>query len=85
MFQEYDFLHNELQRQEKAVEKKLIEKDAELLKLMEEKKQRKRYEKGEIEEKIAMMGEKIIAKQTEIERLESEKRALEFRLERSEV
>lgn len=83
--QEYEFLQAELRRQEEAVERKLAEKDAELIKLKEERKSLRRYETGEAEQKAALLGEKLIAKQTAIERLESEKRALELRLERAEV
>ncbi|CAG9537764.1 unnamed protein product [Cercopithifilaria johnstoni] len=82
--QEYDFLQTEIHRQEEAVEKKLAEKDIELTKLMEEKKTGRRYEIGEMEQKISLLSEKLISKQTAIERIESEKRALELRLERAE-
>ncbi|VDM95435.1 unnamed protein product [Thelazia callipaeda] len=81
---EYEFLQAEMRRQEEAVERKLAEKDVEMAKLMEEKKTSRRYEVGEMEQKISLLSEKLIAKQTAIERLESEKRALELRLERSE-
>uniref|UniRef100_A0A914RQM8 Uncharacterized protein n=1 Tax=Parascaris equorum TaxID=6256 RepID=A0A914RQM8_PAREQ len=74
-----------MRRQEEAVERKLAEKDVELMKLMEERKMSKKYEAGEAEQRIALMSEKLIAKQTDIERLEGEKRALALRLERSEV
>lgn len=74
-----------MRRQEEAVERKLAEKDIELTKLMEEKKTSKRYENGEMEQKISLLSEKLISKQTAIERIESEKRALELRLERVEV
>ncbi|VDK36124.1 unnamed protein product [Gongylonema pulchrum] len=81
---EYEFLQAEMRRQEEAVERKLAEKDGELMKLMDEKKTSRRYEAGEMEQKVSLLGEKLIAKQTAIERLESEKRALELRLERAE-
>uniref|UniRef100_A0A915BFW6 Golgin-84 n=1 Tax=Parascaris univalens TaxID=6257 RepID=A0A915BFW6_PARUN len=81
---EYEFLQAEMRRQEEAVERKLAEKDVELMKLMEERKMSKKYEAGEAEQRIALMSEKLIAKQTDIERLEGEKRALALRLERSE-
>ncbi|EJW88490.1 hypothetical protein WUBG_00605 [Wuchereria bancrofti] len=81
---EYDFLQAEMRRQEEAVERKLAEKDIELAKLMEEKKTNKRYGAGEMEQKISLLSEKLISKQTAIERIESEKRALELRLERAE-
>ncbi|MCP9260949.1 hypothetical protein DINM_004349 [Dirofilaria immitis] len=61
----YDFLQAEMNRQEEAVERKLAEKDIELMKLIEKTKANKRYE--------------IV-----IEKIESEKRALELRLERAE-
>lgn len=75
----------EIRRQEEAVERKLAEKDIELAKLMEEKRTTKRYDINEMEQKISLLSEKLISKQTAIERIESEKRALELRLERSEV
>uniref|UniRef100_F1KZA4 Golgin subfamily A member 5 n=1 Tax=Ascaris suum TaxID=6253 RepID=F1KZA4_ASCSU len=81
---EYEFLQAEMRRQEEAVDRKLAEKDVELMKLMEERKMSKKYEVGEAEQRIALMSEKLIAKQTDIERLEGEKRALALRLERSE-
>ncbi|VDO46923.1 unnamed protein product, partial [Onchocerca flexuosa] len=81
---EYDLLKAEMHRQEEAVERKLAEKDMELTKLMEEKKASKRYEIGEMEQKILLLSEKLISKQAVIERIESEKRMLELRLERSE-
>ncbi|KAL3998328.1 Golgin subfamily A member 5 protein [Acanthocheilonema viteae] len=81
---EYDFLQAEMRRQEEAVERKLAEKDIELTKVMEEKKTSKRYEIGEMEQKISLLSEKLISKQTAIERIESEKRALELRLERAQ-
>lgn len=81
---EYEFLQAEMRRQEEAVERKLAEKDVELMKLMEERKSSRKYEAGEAEQRITLMGEKLIAKQTAIERLEGEKRALTLRLERSE-
>lgn len=74
-----------MHRQEEAVERKLAEKDIELTKLMEEKKASKRYEIGEMEQKILFLSEKLISKQAVIERIESEKRSLELRLERAEV
>lgn len=74
-----------MRRQEEAIERKLAEKDIELMKLMEENKTSKRYEIGEMEQKISLLSEKLISKQTAIERIESEKRALELRLERAEV
>lgn len=74
-----------MRRQEEAVDRKLAEKDVELMKLMEERKMSKKYEVGEAEQRIALMSEKLIAKQTDIERLEGEKRALALRLERLEV
>uniref|UniRef100_A0A8R1TXG2 Golgin-84 n=1 Tax=Onchocerca volvulus TaxID=6282 RepID=A0A8R1TXG2_ONCVO len=81
---EYDLLKAEMHRQEEAVERKLAEKDIELTKLMEEKKASKRYEIGEMEQKILFLSEKLISKQAVIERIESEKRSLELRLERAE-
>lgn len=74
-----------MRRQEEAVERKLAEKDVELMKLMEERKWGKKYDAGEAEQRLNTMGEKLIAKQTTIERLEGEKRALVLRLERAEV
>lgn len=74
-----------MRRQEEAVERKLAEKDVEMTKLMEERKWGRKYESGETEERLAALGEKLIAKQTKIERLEGEKRALSIRLERLEV
>uniref|UniRef100_A0A0N5AZF4 Golgin-84 n=1 Tax=Syphacia muris TaxID=451379 RepID=A0A0N5AZF4_9BILA len=81
---EYEFLQAEMRRQEEAVERKLAEKDVEMTKLMEERKWGRKYESGETEERLAALGEKLIAKQTKIERLEGEKRALSLRLERLE-
>ncbi|VDD86650.1 unnamed protein product [Enterobius vermicularis] len=81
---EYEFLQAEMRRQEEAVERKLAEKDVELMKLMEERKWGKKYDAGEAEQRLNTMGEKLIAKQTTIERLEGEKRALVLRLERAE-
>ncbi|KAM3721430.1 Golgin subfamily A member [Dirofilaria immitis] len=80
----YDFLQAEMNRQEEAVERKLAEKDIELMKLIEKTKANKRYEIGEMEQKISLLSEKLISKQTVIEKIESEKRALELRLERAE-
>ncbi|VDM45176.1 unnamed protein product [Toxocara canis] len=81
---EYEFVQAEMRRQEEAVDRKLAEKDVELMKLMEERKMSRKYEAGEAEQRIALMSEKLIAKQTDIERLEGEKRALALRLERCE-
>ncbi|VDK83645.1 unnamed protein product, partial [Litomosoides sigmodontis] len=82
--QEYDFLQAEIRRQEEAVERKLAEKDIELARLMEEKKTTIRYDINEMEQKMSLLSEKLISKQTAIEKIESEKRALELRLERAE-
>ncbi|VDK46969.1 unnamed protein product [Anisakis simplex] len=81
---EFEFLLAEMRRQEEAVDRKLAEKDVELMKLMEERRTTRKYEAGEAEQRIALMSEKLIAKQTDIERLEGEKRAITLRLERSE-
>uniref|UniRef100_A0A915PZN8 Rho-GAP domain-containing protein n=1 Tax=Setaria digitata TaxID=48799 RepID=A0A915PZN8_9BILA len=83
-FVEFGFLQAEMRRQEEAVERKLAEKDTEITKLMEEKKTNKRYEVSEMDQKISLLSEKLITKQTVIEKLESEKRALELRLEHAE-
>lgn len=74
-----------MRKQGEAIERKLAEKDIEITKLMEEKKISKPCDISVMEQRISFLSEKLISKQTAIERIESEKRALELRLERAEV
>ncbi|MFH4983427.1 hypothetical protein AB6A40_010136 [Gnathostoma spinigerum] len=83
---EYGFLQSELHRQTSDAERRLAEKDGQIEKLKAEMKHLSLEEKSAaMEEKVRDLSDKLIEKQTLIERLKEEKSVLTLKLENFEI
>uniref|UniRef100_A0A914WIR4 Golgin-84 n=1 Tax=Plectus sambesii TaxID=2011161 RepID=A0A914WIR4_9BILA len=83
---EYQYIQDELRRQHSAVQSKLQEKDAEIARLMSQSTARSLNvsSNGELEQRIRLLTENLIQKQTLIEALQTDKNSLGLQLERLE-
>jgi len=85
---EYQYIQDELRRHEAAVDSKLQEKDAEIARLMNQSRLRTlngaANGSSDMEQRVRNLTESLIQKQTVIETLETDRRALTLQLERVE-